>query len=126
MTGFHETLTEIMPINISGLSNFPDIFAFGVTILFSLAIAFGAKESSIVNNIFTFLNLAVVLFVIIAGSFKASPSNWSIPAEQVPPPEPSHPGGYGSGGFAPYGLSGILKGAAICFYGIFTLFSIHI
>lgn len=78
-------------MDIDGLSPFPDLFAFGVTLLFSIALAFGAKESSFVNNIFTFLNLSVVLFVIIAGSFKASPSNWAIPAEDVPP-------GYGDGG----------------------------
>lgn len=111
MTGMHDFLREYMPINVNGLSEFPDLFSFGVTILFSGALAFGAKESSIVNNIFTFLNLAVVLFVIIAGSFKANPSNWTIPAEQVPDPI------YGNGGFAPYGITGILKGAAICFYG---------
>lgn len=97
-------------MNITGLSEFPDFFAFFVTILFSLAIAFGAKESSMVNNVFTFLNLAVVLFVIIAGSFKADPKNWSIPSESVPEK-------YGNGGFAPYGVAGIFKGAAICFYG---------
>lgn len=134
----HSYLHDLMPIDVAGLSNFPDVFAFGVTILFAIAIAFGAKESSIVNNIFTFLNLAVVLFVIIAGSFKASPDKWRIPAEDVPP-------GNGTGGilnfnifkkqktfsenirlyfftrlfsgFAPYGLTGILKGAAVCFYG---------
>lgn len=110
MTGWNDRLTEIMPININGLSEFPDFFAFGVTILFSLAIAFGAKESSMVNNVFTFINLAVVSFVIIAGSFKTDSANWNIPASEVPP-------GYGNGGFAPYGFSGILKGAAICFYG---------
>lgn len=130
----HSFLTEWMPINVDGLSDFPDLFAFGVTLLFSIAVAFGAKESSIVNNIFTFLNLSVVVFVIIAGSFKANPANWQIPAEDVPP-------NYGDGGictlfntfaynfllkqffwgkslgFAPYGFTGILKGAAICFYG---------
>lgn len=36
--------------------------------------------------------------------------NWTIPAEKVPD-------GFGTGGFAPYGFSGIIKGAAICFYG---------
>lgn len=109
-TGLHDVLIELMPIHVSGLSEFPDIFAFGVTILFSLAIAFGAKESSIVNNVFTFVNLLVVLFVIIAGSFKANPRNWNLPAESVGE-------GNGNGGFMPYGISGILRGAAICFYG---------
>ena len=36
------------------------------------AIACGAKESTYVNNVFTVLNLGVVLFVIIAGLFKGT------------------------------------------------------
>ncbi|XP_017059028.1 cationic amino acid transporter 2 [Drosophila ficusphila] len=99
-----------MPINIDGMGAYPDLFAFVVTILFSLAIAVGAKESTRVNNVFTMLNLGVVLFVIIAGLFKVSSSNWSIPKSEVPE-------GYGNGGFMPYGVSGIIKGAAVCFYG---------
>lgn len=63
-------LVEHLPINVQGLSAYPDLFAFIVTILFSWAIASGAKESTRVNNIFTMLNLGVVLFVIIAGLFK--------------------------------------------------------
>ncbi|XP_036670593.3 cationic amino acid transporter 2 isoform X2 [Drosophila suzukii] len=99
-----------MPLNIDGMGAYPDLFAFVVTILFSLAIAVGAKESTRVNNVFTMLNLGVVLFVIIAGLFKVSSSNWSIPKSEVPE-------GYGNGGFMPYGVSGIIKGAAVCFYG---------
>lgn len=37
-------------------------------------------------------------------------SNWSIPKSEVPE-------GYGNGGFSPYGLTGIIRGAAVCFYG---------
>ncbi|XP_037934215.1 cationic amino acid transporter 2 isoform X2 [Teleopsis dalmanni] len=99
-----------LPINVDGLGDYPDIFAFGVTLLFSWAIAFGAKESTRVNNVFTMLNLGVVLFVIVAGLFKVSTTNWSLPKEKVPE-------GYGEGGFMPYGVSGIIKGAAVCFYG---------
>ncbi|XP_039485994.1 cationic amino acid transporter 2 isoform X1 [Drosophila santomea] len=99
-----------MPLNIHGMSAYPDLFAFVVTILFSLAIAVGAKESTRVNNVFTMLNLCVVMFVIIAGLFKVSSRNWSIPKSEVPE-------GYGDGGFMPYGVSGIIKGAAVCFYG---------
>lgn len=42
----------------------------------------------------------------------ADVKNWSIPAEQV-----EADGGQGTGGFAPFGIAGIVKGAAICFYG---------
>lgn len=48
--------------------------------------------------------------MIVTGSFLADVSNWTIPAEDVPADA-------GSGGFAPFGISGIIKGAAICFYG---------
>ncbi|XP_011296393.1 cationic amino acid transporter 2 isoform X3 [Musca domestica] len=99
-----------LPMNVEGLNHYPDIFAFGVTIIFAWAIAMGAKESTRLNTAFTLLNLSVVLFVIIAGLFKVSTKNWAIPKEDVP-------AGYGEGGFAPYGFAGIIRGAAICFYG---------
>lgn len=96
LTQMHAHLRDLLPIGVVGLSNFVDLFAFGVTMLFSVAVAFGAKESSIVNNIFTFLNLSVVIFVIIAGSFKADPYNWMIPAEKVP--EQTAEEDFGTGG----------------------------
>ncbi|XP_063703409.1 cationic amino acid transporter 2 [Culicoides brevitarsis] len=99
---------ETMPMNVSGLGAYPDFFAFGIIMAFTLALAFGARESALVNNIFTMTNVSVVIFVIICGAFKADPANWKL--ENVP-------AGYGDGGFFPYGLGGVIKGAAICFYG---------
>lgn len=61
-----------LPMNVEGLNHYPDIFAFGVTIIFAWAIAMGAKESTRLNTIFTLLNFSVVLFVIIAGLFKGN------------------------------------------------------
>ncbi|XP_046468574.1 cationic amino acid transporter 2 isoform X1 [Neodiprion pinetum] len=106
------TFQSAMPIQIDYLSAYPDFFAFGITLVFSAALAFGAKESSLANNIFTLINLSVVLFVIIAGSFKADAANWRTEVECT---ESSCP--WGTGGFAPYGISGIITGAATCFYG---------
>ncbi|XP_076670973.1 cationic amino acid transporter 2 isoform X2 [Andrena cerasifolii] len=99
-------------IDISHLSSYPDFFAFGVTLIFSAALAFGAKESSVANNFFTLVNLLVVIFVIIAGSFKADVTNW-----KTKPPCTEESCDYGTGGFAPYGIVGIITGAATCFYG---------
>ncbi|XP_026327234.1 high affinity cationic amino acid transporter 1-like [Hyposmocoma kahamanoa] len=105
---------DTMPIDTPYLAKYPDIFAFSVIVLFSLALAMGVKESTRFNNFCTGVNLCVVAFVIISGSFKADAKNWRIPAEDVPHTDKKN---FGSGGFAPYGFAGIIKGAAVCFYG---------
>ncbi|CAH0691640.1 unnamed protein product [Spodoptera exigua] len=107
-------LEAAMPIDTPHLAKYPDLFAFSVIMAFSVALAFGVKESTKFNNFCTGVNLCVVLFVIISGSFKADTKNWRIPAEEVPKSEHKD---FGTGGFAPYGLAGIIKGAAVCFYG---------
>uniref|UniRef100_A0A2H1VGY1 SFRICE_006585 n=1 Tax=Spodoptera frugiperda TaxID=7108 RepID=A0A2H1VGY1_SPOFR len=107
-------LEAALPIDTPHLAKYPDIFAFSVIMAFSVALAFGVKESTKFNNFCTGVNLCVVLFVIISGSFKADTKNWRIPAEEVPKSEHKD---FGTGGFAPYGLAGIIKGAAVCFYG---------
>lgn len=99
-------------IDVEHLSSYPDFFAFGVTLIFSAALAFGAKESSVANNCFTLINLLVVLFVVIAGSFKADTKNW-----KTQPTCTEENCKFGTGGFAPYGIAGIITGAATCFYG---------
>lgn len=80
---------DVAPINVPHLSAYFDFFAFGISILLAsesyhfflgffpiffilVALAFGLKESSLANNIFTSLNIVVVLFVVIAGSFKGN------------------------------------------------------
>ncbi|CAH0585958.1 unnamed protein product [Chrysodeixis includens] len=101
---------EAMPISGSYLSPYFDLFSFLFVLAMGVLLAFGVRESAAVNNVLASLNLLVIVFIIIAGAVKADSSNWSIPADQVPP-------GYGSGGFFPYGVWGTLKGAAVCFYG---------
>lgn len=110
-----KAFNESMPMNVEVLSmklaEYPDFFACGMTLLFVCALAFGAKESSTVNNLFTFLNIGVVLYVIITGAFKSNGENWTIPKEDLPSDD------WGEGGFFPYGVTGMISGAATCFYG---------
>uniref|UniRef100_A0A6P7GJA4 High affinity cationic amino acid transporter 1-like isoform X1 n=1 Tax=Diabrotica virgifera virgifera TaxID=50390 RepID=A0A6P7GJA4_DIAVI len=106
------TFKEIAPINVSFMSEYFDFMAFGISIVLAIALAFGLKESSLVNNIFTSLNIGIVLFVIIAGSLKADFKNWNIQ-----PSNTTNATNIGEGGFFPFGLEGTIAGAATCFYG---------
>lgn len=56
------------------------------------------------------IKVIIILYVIICGCFKLDFSNWSIPADRVP-------ANFGKGGFLPYGAIGVMKGAAIGFFG---------
>uniref|UniRef100_A0A4Y0BI46 AA_permease_C domain-containing protein n=1 Tax=Anopheles funestus TaxID=62324 RepID=A0A4Y0BI46_ANOFN len=103
---------EVAPIEWDFMSNYFDFFAFSVAILLGIALAFGLKKSTMVNNAFTVLNIFIVLFVIVAGAIKADPENWRIKPENV-----SSLYNAGEGGFFPFGFEGTLRGAATCFFG---------
>ncbi|ERL86803.1 hypothetical protein D910_04208 [Dendroctonus ponderosae] len=100
---------QTMPMMGGQVGTYADIFSLVLSIIFAVALAFGAKESSLVNNVFTLVNICIVLLVIVSGIFKSDPNNWSRTAQEAM--------GVGLGGFAPYGIKGIIKGAAKCFYG---------
>jgi len=101
---------ELYEIELPYLSEYFDFFAMFIVIVFSVALACGLKDSVRINNLFTLLNCAVILLVIIGGAFHVDFDNWSLSKAEVP-------GWAGDGGFWPYGLQGALQGAATCFYG---------
>lgn len=67
------TLRSLMPINVSFLSEYPDFFAFGMVMLLVILLCIGVRESSILNNTFTVVNVITIAIVIIAGSIKGKP-----------------------------------------------------
>ncbi|XP_069115575.1 LOW QUALITY PROTEIN: high affinity cationic amino acid transporter 1-like [Argopecten irradians] len=101
-----------MPMDITGFSSYPDFFALGITLLLAVILAVGVKESSTFNNIFTGVNLLVVTYVIICGFFKVDIHNWQLKPSELP----GNGTDSGSGGFMPFGFSGMMSGAATCFY----------
>ncbi|CAG9864859.1 unnamed protein product [Phyllotreta striolata] len=107
-----DTFRQIAPINVPYMAEYFDFFSCGISIVLAIALAFGLKESSLANNIFTTLNIGVVLFVIIAGSIKADPANWNYKPDGT-----KNETVVGKGGFFPFGIEGTIKGAATCFYG---------
>ncbi|XP_020798256.1 cationic amino acid transporter 3 isoform X1 [Drosophila serrata] len=106
------TFAEVAPMNVSFLGSYFDFLAFGLVVVFGVALAFGVETSTMANNFVTCLNIFILGFVIIAGAIKADFSNWTV--------EPSNvTANYtiGSGGYFPYGFEGTLQGAATCFFG---------
>ncbi|KXJ78058.1 hypothetical protein RP20_CCG005769 [Aedes albopictus] len=90
-------LKETMGMNVDFLSDYPDFFSFVVVLILAALLAYGVKESTLMNNIFTGVNLCVIAIVLVAGGMNCVEA--------------------GAGGFAPYGFAGIMAGAAKCFYG---------
>jgi amino acid transporter len=43
----------------------------------------GIKESSVLNNVFTFVNLSVIILVIVVGLTKIHGHNWKISPNEV-------------------------------------------
>ncbi|XP_043113380.1 cationic amino acid transporter 3 [Puntigrus tetrazona] len=103
------------------LADYPDVFALILVMLLTGLLAFGVSESALVNKIFTGINLVVLTFVIISGFVKGDTANWNLTAENYMNSTHNYNAEkiekeFGSGGFAPFGLNGILTGAATCFY----------
>lgn len=71
---------------------------FSVVIVFAstFILLFGVQGSAKFNLAMTITNTSLILFIVVVGSFKISPSNWSP--------------------FFPYGASGVLEGAGRVFF----------
>ncbi|CAG9865154.1 unnamed protein product [Phyllotreta striolata] len=109
-----KSFREAMPIDISFLSPYPDFLSFTFVMVLTLLLAFGVKESSLINNVFTVINLLTILLAIIAGSIHATTDYWKIDPATLSEDDRKLAG---NGGFIPFGVTGIMEGAAKCFYG---------
>ncbi|TRY87306.1 hypothetical protein DNTS_023138 [Danionella cerebrum] len=104
------------------LADYPDMFAVIIILTLTGLLAFGVKESAMVNKVFTCINVLVLMFVVVSGLIKGTLSNWNLDPQEIlnhsssiNSSEPSE-GSLGVGGFMPFGFSGVLSGAATCFY----------
>ncbi|XP_076018850.1 cationic amino acid transporter 2 [Genypterus blacodes] len=116
---------EHAAMGLPGLAPYPDVFAAILVLLLSGILAFGVKESTTINKIFTAVNILVLVFVAISGFINGDISNWRISEEAlINATAELHnlsstanvTSDFGVGGFFPYGISGTLAGAATCFY----------
>ncbi len=86
---------------VHGMINLPAVF---IVILMSLLLVKGTKESAFVNGIIVLLKVSVVLIFIALGWQYINPENYS-------PYIPENTGEFGS-----FGMSGIVRAAAIVFF----------
>ncbi|KAM6985177.1 high affinity cationic amino acid transporter 1 [Aplochiton taeniatus] len=109
------------------LAEYPDMFAVVIIITLTGLLAFGVKESAMVNKVFTCINVLVLLFMVVSGLVKGTLKNWQLDPDTILHPnltntslnssEPLPPvESVGQGGFMPFGFTGVLSGAATCFY----------
>ena len=92
------TDSVIGSLNVAGIAKYPDFLAFVLMILVSVCLAAGVKLSVRVTSLFTTVNLFVTLVVMAVGFYFADRTNWTRD-------------------FLPFGWSGVLSGAATCFFG---------
>lgn len=113
-----------MTLNAPGvLAKNPDIFAVIIILILTGLLTVGVKESAMVNKIFTCVNVLVLGFIVVSGFVKGSLKNWQFTEEYLHnnsgllcSNNETKEGDPGIGGFMPFGFSGVLSGAATCFY----------
>lgn len=67
MSGFFKS---IIHFEVSFLAEYPDFFSFAIVLLITSLLAFGVKESSLLNNTFTSINILTILLMFITGCIK--------------------------------------------------------
>uniref|UniRef100_A0A287AZV0 Cationic amino acid transporter C-terminal domain-containing protein n=1 Tax=Sus scrofa TaxID=9823 RepID=A0A287AZV0_PIG len=113
-----QVLQEAFPLHMpSFLATYADVFALGLVLLMTGVLGLGVRESTLVTKVSTGLSLLVLNL-----------HNWQLTEQDYTlatagSNDTSRLGPLGSGGFAPFGFEGILRGAALCFY---IFFGVHI
>ncbi|XP_066995636.2 cationic amino acid transporter 4 [Anabrus simplex] len=93
------TIATVGEMHEQLLGRYPDILAFTICLIFACLLGIGVKGSAIINNLFTLVNLVVILLTISVGFYYAKLENWTDDK-----------------GFLPYGFEGVVTGAATLFY----------
>jgi amino acid transporter len=100
---------EWVPEFMRGYVTHFDWLAFLLTMLVTGLLLLGVQVSSKFQITFATINLSVACFIFVCGLFKADLHNWQLTKEEIP-------ASAGSGGFLPFGWTGVIAGAGTCFF----------
>lgn len=90
----------------AGVSGYANLPAAGIILVITALLVRGTRESGSVNAVIVAIKLLIVLFFIVIGVGHINSANYHLP-----------PGGpAGLGGYFPFGISGMLGGAAFIFF----------
>lgn len=79
LTGYVDSLSgntmssffkSIATFDVSFLGDYPDFFSFCIVLLVTALLAFGVRESSLLNNSFTSVNVLTIILMFITGILK--------------------------------------------------------
>ncbi|KAK4469417.1 hypothetical protein MN116_006971 [Schistosoma mekongi] len=113
ITAFFE---KYLKLNLPGLADYADPLAVGIIILMTILLSVGVRESAVINNVFTVINLCVIAFIVVTGLIYADINNWKVIPENVLTNGTTESTTVGRGGFLPFGFNGVLSGAGTCFF----------
>lgn len=118
--GIKHKLVEWLPISSDNvvskyidISPYFDIVSPCFIVVLTVLLAVGVQESTKFNNLFTALNVVTIITVLIGGAFRADVSNWRISGDEIHGNQTYA----GTGGYVPFGWSGVMAGAAKVFFG---------
>ncbi|XP_042847828.1 cationic amino acid transporter 3-like [Panthera tigris] len=120
----HESITQQVP---RVLVEHPNFFVVSLVYFLIELQTLRFSQSFMVIKVITSVKLLVLGFVIISGFIKGDQHNWKLTEKDFLKAglnDTSTLGHMGSGGFAPFGFKGILRGAAACFYAFIGFDSI--
>ncbi|VVC32917.1 Cationic amino acid transporter, C-terminal,Amino acid/polyamine transporter I [Cinara cedri] len=112
-------MKKYFTIHMDYMNEYPDVTSFLFILFITLFVAWGVRKSCNLNNLFTALSMLTICTVIVSGFYFVNLSNWFIPKNEIPAGVDG-----GKGGFFPFGWTGIVAGAARCFYGFISFDSI--
>ncbi|KAF7996229.1 hypothetical protein HCN44_001861 [Aphidius gifuensis] len=110
--------------------DYVDFFAFMVVMVLTIFLSIGIKESSTLNRVCGTANVGTILIIIIVGFIQADTENWQLPANSTSShfnetiiiknetANNTNKIKTDNGGFMPFGIDGIVQGAAHAFFGL--------